>query len=276
MKFYLCGITQAGKKQHLEELIEPIKHCFDGLQWCFHYPTDEGADYLEKNKGEGRIVYSHFSGRHGFSQTQYLWQGTMKEGDWFVQIDDQERMSPELCQSLKNSIPAFEKSGIGMLANYGKGLLFKFTEELEFKGSPHWYATNIPGKSINYELSKDLFWNVRNRERNEWQFIDHYLKYYVNYPAGSNHCLLGLEKNGNPQELFPKRENTRLLFRKYIYSLNIPDSKILVEYWKNNPLEQKMRDFINSEKILNDAYRFHILGRKDFIDNHDFKNMITV
>ena len=46
MKLWLIGITTEGHEKDLRELIEPIKHDFDGLVWTFHYPLESGYDYL--------------------------------------------------------------------------------------------------------------------------------------------------------------------------------------------------------------------------------------
>ena len=81
---YLCGMTSAGNKANLCEMIEPILDYFDGLIWTFHYPKDEGAEYLEKNKKNGEIIYAKWCNRHGYSQNHFLWQGPMKEGDKFI------------------------------------------------------------------------------------------------------------------------------------------------------------------------------------------------
>ena len=62
-KLWLIGITTEGHKQDLQELIDPIKDDFDGLIWTFHYPKDNGADYLESVKGQGEIIYTKWCNR---------------------------------------------------------------------------------------------------------------------------------------------------------------------------------------------------------------------
>lgn len=276
-RIFLCGITSGGKEANLRALIEPINEHIHGLQWCFHLPTDAGADYLESRKGDGRIVYSHFSARHGFSMTQYLWQGTMEPGDVFIQVDDMERLSSAFfTDKLPGFIELMEQANVAMIANYGKGLIFRFNEQLEFRGSPHWYPTGLDGQAINVELDKNLFWNVRAAERPDpFQFVTHYLKYYL-YPAGSNHCLLGLEKNGDPQALFPIRERRRLAFRDELRKRGIPLTIEGVKSLMIKGLDKTLKTYFMEEKILNDAWRHLHLGRTDFKDDHDFKNIIPI
>ena len=102
MRLWLIGITTEGHKQDLEELIEPIKDHFDGLIWTFHYPKDDGADYLESVKGEGEIIYTKWCNRLDFSRNHSLFQGPMRVGDWFVTIDTLERLSPDFTKDLRN------------------------------------------------------------------------------------------------------------------------------------------------------------------------------
>jgi hypothetical protein len=275
-KIFLCGITHAGNEKNLKDLLNPVIEHFDGIVWTFHYPKDEGADYLESIKGDGEIIYANFSQRHGYSMTHYLWQGPMKNGDVFIQLDTMERISPKFCyERLPGLISLMDEAELGMIANYGKGMLFKYSEELEFRGSPHWYAINVNGKAINMELPKDEFWNVRSEQRDSYQWVTHYLKYWL-YPAGSNHALLGLEKQGDPQKLFPQREAARLNFRNEVvnrgYDLTVDGIKQMFKDGLDNTLKQ----YINSEKTLNDAYRYFILNDKTVVDNHDPKSMKKV
>lgn len=276
MKLWLCGITSAGNEANLRALIDPILPYFSGIQMVFHHPIDGGAEYLETNKKEGRIIYVHFSQRHGASMTQFLHQGTMEGGDFFVTVDSMERLGVEFCRDrLPQLIHQMSVQNIAMIANYGKGLIFRYSEQLEFKGSPHWFGSGFDGSVTNIELPSSDFWNVRSEQREPFQFVTHYLKYYL-YPAGSNHCLLGLEKNGDPKILFPIREARRLNFRKALtarrYSCTVDGVKSLM----NEPLDEEMKEFFSNEKILNDSYRYFHLGRTDFVDNHNFADIIPI
>lgn len=275
-KLYLCGITSAGKEQNLRELILPIRDYFNGLCWTFHTPLDDGATFLESQKGDGAIVYAKWCQRHGYSMTHYLWQGPMKSGDLFVQLDDMERLSVDFCRDrLPALIGQMRQHNLAMVSNYGKGLIFRYNEQLEFRGSPHWFATQLDGGAANVELSKEDFWNVRGENRDPFQFVTHYLKYYL-YPAGSNHCLLGLEKNGDPKVLFPIREQRRLDFLRLVDSYGYAITVDGVKEMMADGLDIEMVKFFNEEKILNDAYRHLQLGHTDFPDDHDFKNMIKI
>lgn len=275
-KIWLCGITSSNKEPNLFALIEPVIEHFAGLQWTFHYPKDSGAEYLESRKGEGRIIYAHYNQRHGASMTQYLHQGTMQPGDYFIQIDDLERISPQFCyEKLPQLIALMQEVDIAMIANYGKGFLFRYNEQLEFRGSPHWYITGLDGRAINIELEKHYFWNVRGQERHEYQWVEHYAKYFL-FPAGSNSALLGLEKQGDPQKLFPIREQKRLEFREEMkkrgHELTLSGLKEML----SKPLDPWLKNALNEEKTWSDYYNYEILGNKSVKDTHEPKDMIPI
>jgi len=276
-------MTSAGNEKNLRELIEPILEYFHGLVWTFHKPVfvdtdviDAGFLFLDENKKDGQIILAEWSNRHFNSMNQYLWQGPMKDGDFFIQIDTLERMSPEFCSTLGGVIESMQTQDIGMIANRGKGLIFRYNEILEFRGSPHWTPINVVGMQANTELDQSEFWNVRDQQRAPFYFVDAYLRYYL-YPAGSNHCLLGLEKNGKVAELFPPREERRLKFKRYLLDNNVDmDKEGVKDFMAANKDDESLKDFINNEKILNDFYRYHVLQDTDFQDDHDFQNMIKV
>ena len=269
-KLFLTGITSAGNLHNLKALVDPVIDFFDGLMWTFHYPTDEGADYLEANKKEGRIVYSHWHCRHGVSMSQFLWQGTMKDGDFFVTVDSMERLSPSFCSQLRGMVKYMDTNNIAMVANYGKGLVFRFNEQLEFKGSPHWHATQLDGQAVSVELPLTDFWNVRNEQRDEYQWVGHYLRYFM-YPAGSNHALLGLDhhKGGTPESIFPKREAKRLWFREQVRRAGFPLTVEGAVAFMSQPLTDELRSLINSDKVWQDAYWHLVKGDQSVRDSHN-------
>lgn len=275
-RLFLTGITSAGNDHNLRVMIEPIGEFFHGLIWTFHHPIDDGAAYLESRKGDGRIVYVHFSQRHGSSMTQFLHQGPMQQGDFFVNLDSMERLSPSFCAvRLPGLIKLMRETDTAMIANYGKGLIYRYSETLEFRGSPHWYATGLDGRAINIELDETEFYNVRGQQRDPFQFVTHYLKYYL-YPAGSNHCLLGLEKNGDPNVLFPPREARRLAFRQVLRARDVELTVDGVKSLMAAGLDDEIKGFFRAEKVLNDAWRHLHLGRTDFPDDHDFTNVVEI
>lgn len=273
-RLFLCGMTTAGNEANLRAMIEPIRDQFDGLCFTFHgseYCADDtsacpdgGAIFLNNSKGEGRIVYARWCQRHGYSQNHFLYQGPMEDGDHFVLLDTMERISPEFCKGgLRELLSLMRERNLAMVANYGKGLVFRFNEQLEFRGSPHWYATQLDGGAVNVELPLTDFWNERAAQRDEYQWVGHYGK-YMTYPQGSNHALLGLDhhKDGTPEQLFPKREAKRLYFLTLMKRAGFPRTLDGLIAFLSQPLTQELCDAINGEKTWQDCYWYYVKGDK--------------
>tara|TARA_B100000963_G_scaffold67137_2_gene55268 strand:+ start:53342 stop:54181 length:840 start_codon:yes stop_codon:yes gene_type:complete len=274
MKLWLTGVTTKGHEQDLKELIEPIKNDFDGLVWTFHYPKDEGSDYLESVKGDGEIIYTKWCSRLDFSRNHSLYQGPMRFGDWFLTIDTLERLSPKFTKFLKKLCADLNDLDIDGVFLHNKRLLFKLKENTSFINNPH---EGITGCSKTIELSKQTFWdetyqsNVRDQKRKDpYYFIEHNMKYYL-FP-NSNHLVLCVEDK-------PDLINKRYEFRqKLINEVNrlgfyAYDIKSMEECFRNK-LTPILRECLNFEKFLNDWYRYKILKQKvGIVNSHDFKHM---
>ena len=271
MRLWLIGVTNEGHEEDLRELIEPIKHDFDGLVWTFHYPKDAGADYLEAVKGEGEIIYTKWCNRLDFSRNHCLFQGPIKIGDWFLTIDSLERLSPDFTKALKNLCSELDSQEIDGAYLYNKRFLFKFNEESSFINNPH---EGIKGVSKTIELSNQKFWrkeyqkNIRSEKRGDpYHFINHNFKYYF-FP-NTNHLILGFE---NDQNLIKKRYENRAKLLRAIYDQGFDplDIKAVEECFRKH-LTDDMRQCIDFDKFLNDWYRYKILEEKEgLVDKHDF------
>ena len=270
MKIWLIGVTDKGNIGNLKELIEPIKADFDGLIWTFHYPKDEGAEYLESVKGDGEIIYSNWCGRLDYSRNHCLFQGPMKVGDWFFTIDTLERLSPDFTQHLRFIIPELESRGIDSMFLYNKRFGALFREHTQFLGNPHEGIDGlVQGMEITHTEAWDdsYFKNIRNEVRGEYHWIEAFMRYYL-FPA-TNHLALHFEDD---EEFFNKRYQIRSAFFSEVHRLGFdPYSVDSLEKCLKKHLTKELKKGINSEKILNDWYRYKILGeRENFIDKHDF------
>tara|TARA_B100000945_G_scaffold117576_1_gene93433 strand:- start:3574 stop:4404 length:831 start_codon:yes stop_codon:yes gene_type:complete len=270
MKLWLIGITTEGHKKDLQELIEPIKDHFDGLIWTFHYPKDDGADYLESVKGQGEILYTKWCNRLDFSRNHSLYQGPIRVGDWFVTLDTLERLSPDFTKNLKPLARQFEQQGIDGSFIFNKRFMFKFKENTTFTNNPH---EGICGATKTIEFTKTDFWkegfitNVRSQRRqNEFYFVTHNFKYYL-FP-NTNHLLLGFENDLNlVRERYAVRDKFFTeIFRLGFYPYDIQSVKDCL----SKQLTPILQDCINFDKFLNDWYRYEILGLRDMVDKHDF------
>lgn len=273
--------------EDLKELVEPIKEYFDGIVAVYHgRDFDDEATYLEANKGEGEIIYTKFVRRHDWSRNHYLYCGPMKNGDFCLQVDVLERINPDFAKQARSFAQYFKSCGVNLVFYYNKPFIFEYHESLQYMGNPHEGLRRNDGTSAAIELSTQfpeeqaIRYNIRPTKRPDpYHFVDHYVKYFL-YPWGSNHCLLGIEKNGNPQELFPKRDARRIKFKNRLAELGIEDSvsalKTYITDKKPDEWDAEIRTIFNEEKILNDFYRYHILGDRQFKDNHDWKDIVKI
>ena len=276
-KVWLCGITNEGNEQNLKELIDPIKDYFDGLVWTFHYPKDEGADYLESVKGDGKIIYTDWLGRYDFPRNHYLFSNVIREGDWFFNIDSEERLSLEFMQNWSSHKEIFENNGVDGLYYEGKFMAFKLNEWMYWKNSIH---EMLVGCNRAIELhgnevfdSTPIRTNLRSEKRGEFDFVKQALRYYLT--KGSIHVQLGCEDN---PELIKKRHGIRMNFRRHLLSKDIDVNNVddVIDFICSDDLDVFTKNCINSEKYINDAYRHYKLGLEDFSQDFNFSNLVLV
>lgn len=285
---WITGITSKGNEKHLRELIEPIKHLFDGICWVFHEEegslteTDGGYQYLllevineyiADGKEGGKVIRSPWVRRTDHSRNKTLFEGPMKTGDWFLIIDTLERIHPQMIQDMIGLVNATPRANGIYYEN--KRLFFRMHENIYFSGNPHegiqgaWSALSL--NKENYPAGEKYFTNVRPLYRDKYHWVGAYMNYYL-FP-NTNHLFLGYENN---KEYVAERYKIRHEFLITLLSeevdSTIPDIK---KYIKNNGIE-KIKKFINQEKILNDWYRFEFLGDKTVIDKHDPSLIVEV
>lgn len=275
-KIWLCGVTHQGNEESLRELIEPIKHCFDGLVWTFHYPKDEGAEYLESAKGDGKIIYADWCNRLDYSRNHYLYQGPMKYGDWFFMLDTHERIPLHFAKSLRSLAQSFNSQSIDVVFVRNKRFGARLKPETKFTGNPH---EGIQGSTKSIELTRSdgwddsLFQNVRGTKRDKFHFVKHNLKYYI-FPE-TNHLLLKCENN---LKFLKDRYNNRANFLNELYKLNVDpyDFDSIFNYIVEGDFNEVTRDCINREKYLNDVYRLYHMRLDDFEEDFDFENLVKI
>lgn len=265
MKVYLCGITQ-NQKKNIDDLTKDCYQAFDGLIFVDGGSTDGTKELLEERKGCGQVIYRKWTNDHDFQMNEFLRQGPLKIGDWFVLRDSRERFNPEWVVGIKELIQKAKQAGIKSIYNYGKGFAFEYYDDMYFHGSPHWGLMGARPQAVDLaqffdENKKEHTWRLRDGEddpeRDESYYIDHFFKYYYVY-GRSNHLLLGREKD---REGFLRAEDNRHKFRSYCHSIGLEFTADSFINYANSvgKIDQKFKDFINSENILKDFYRKKIL-----------------
>jgi hypothetical protein len=272
-----------GSLVDLRELLEPIKAHLTGLAVVYHgATTDEETQYLEANKGEGLIIYLPYTGRHDLSRNVALHCGKIQDGDWVLQCDTLERIQPRVLTELIPNLVQI-RDGTNAYFYYGKPLFYLYHESLRFIGTPHEGLRRDDGYLRAKELSgvfpdsqQEIRVNVRPIKRDKWHFIKHYARYSL-LPWGSNHYLLPLSGKPNAAELFEKREKARMVFIDLLRQLNIKrDVDSVIAYMKAVKMDLRFIKHVENDKVWNDVYRFYIKGMDDFVDDHDWSNVIKV
>lgn len=280
MRLFLTLVAGSDSYADLVELFDTIKEHFDGLCAVYHGERDDlEAKYLEIVKGEGRIIYMPYVGRHDLSRICAVHCGAIKEGDVVCQFDTLERLSPEFA----NEMLGLLDHSINTLFYYGKVLLYEYHESVTFQGTPHEAFRRMDGGMKAVELSRyqpdesKVRLNVRPLKRTDpYHWLSHYIRYYLATPWGANHCLLGNEHRGDPIKLYHEREVLRIEVRDYLRAQGVPLTVDgLREHFKK-PLIEPMIRFINQERILNDAYRYWVLNDLTVKDDHTWAGMVQI
>ncbi len=294
---WLVGMSGPKSLDNLKALIEPVRAFFDGVVWTLHDSRDSGeATYLESVKGRGKVIHYYYSARHDQSRNQYLWCGPIKQGDWCVQIDENELLSPTFAGRLREQIDALRKANVNLAYYYGKPFLFEYHESLVYQGTPHEGLNRQDGAAratelnVPYSNENDVRMNMRPFRRGDpFNWVDHYCKYYLIGPWGSNHCLLGNEHRGDAMAIYRKRETLRVQFRDlllakghsldlmglYSHLRSFEGSKNTIPEVRAKPFDPITLRVLNEEKIVQDYYRYHILNDKTVVDDHTWPGMKT-
>ncbi len=277
-KLWLCGITSNGNEKAITENILPIAKYFDGLNWVYDESKgreDKTSWLLEDNRKEGKITFiPSFYNRFHFFRNHYIFNGLMKDGDWFVVLDSCEKLEGPFCEKICDFIFMLEENGVEGVVLHGKGLMFKFNESMEYRNSVHEQlqgARNIIEMTSikGYENSIDYFKNRRSEIRDSQSFVEKYLFYYL--CPNSIHCLLGCEDN---RGRFARRQDLRKKFLKtYIKKIDINTENVIGYLVENT---EEMKEYINNEKIFNDVYRKYVLRETNLKDEHNWEDMIAI
>jgi hypothetical protein len=287
-KTWLCGITTLGNEDNLKELIEPVFDQFDGFLFTINlncisrYGSADYKSLVDRIRflGKGKEVITHniWNGNFAYSRNTYLHNGDIQQGDWFFNLDSEERINPEfMCEFHSKLKKTFEENSVDGCAFEGKFLAFQYDEFMFWRNAIH--ETLVGAKRVvelsNIEGLKKIpaRFNLRSEKRGKFDFVNQALRYYLQ--DGSFHCLLACE---NDQELFQKRMELRKIFKLGLRRANIDkrDVDSVIEYICYNNLTSKAKECVRQEKFLNDVYRYYRLGHTDFVQDFDFKNLVKI
>lgn len=276
-KVFLAISTGSGELDNLKELTSNYYN-FDGLAVTYHGDKeDEEYKLLDSRKGIGFVEIIPYYGHHGHDLNHILFNPIIDQSSWLLLRDSSERINPKFSADLKNFILSLEQNNVNTVYNYSKLLLFKRFPHQFFVNTPHWGLSGAHGNILKldetgwFKSEEEYCYSNRNKNRDKYHFVFHYLRYYC--LLDSNHCLLGCEQD---QDRFNQRESLRRQFRAYCDGLGILPMTIDKFKWLYNNKLDDIKEYLNKEKILNDAVRYLVLGLTDFNDDHDFSNMIKI
>ncbi len=277
-KVYLGIITNSIELDNLRELTSVYDH-FDGLAVSYHGSYHDQAYYLlDSRKKEGFVECIKYMGHHGHSMNHFLFNPKIKLGDWVLLRDSGERINPDFAANIKPFINHIQNLGINSVVQRSKLLLFRRFPQQFFASTPHWGFQGGRGKFIDiadgnwFPDDKDYCYSVRNETRDKYHFVDAFARYYL--INDSNHCLLGAENFGDPKEVFIKLEGERLDFLLCLRELGIDNNidalrQYFVDVGDFAKMLPEMQNFVNSNLILNQFYRYHI--RSDLTVSPDLR-----
>lgn len=279
-RVWLTFMTAAGNEENLREMVEPLWPYIDGIVAVVHRPCegDAGLAYLEASKGAGKIIVRDWVQRHDVSASETLYAGIIQEGDLFIITDTLERPNAQFVSRCKDDLNDFmHREGVDCLYYFGKAFIVRYNEAMHYQGSPHWGLIGVKrGVEMSHQFpdEKMVRLNVRPLKRKDEHkhFCRHYLKYFVEYPAGSNHALLGIEQYGgdDPSQALQRREANRLEFRREIKRRGFP---VTVEGFLamcKDPaqMNEGLKAWLRSDKVFSDAYHWLVLGNPGITDTH--------
>ena len=103
MKLWLCGLTENCHEQ-MKDMTEDILKYFDGLIFVDNHSTDGTFEFLDKIKGEGKIIKRHLKNDIDYQLSEILKSGCMENGDWFILVDPEHRPKEFTKEELVNCI----------------------------------------------------------------------------------------------------------------------------------------------------------------------------
>ncbi len=275
------GIMTGNEVQNISEIVSNMNN-IDGILAVDHYSTDGTYELLEANCKDGSLVQCPYQNHHAQSMNIWLNSPKLKIGDWVVMLDSCERIGPKLSEHIRSYVLHFEQSNINTIYNHSKLFMFKRWPHQSFTNTPHYgFHGGRQGylsmqESDLFESEDQYYISKRNVNRDRNHFINHYTRYYLQ--LDSNHLLLGLEGKPNFSEIYTQREQQRMAFLMYLKESGIENTiKSLKEVLLfTSEVPEKLKWFINNNKILNDFYHYNINGKNDIVDNHNWEEIIKI
>ncbi len=290
-RLWICGICQ-NNADELREILAPLynllahrqkKEYALGTIWVDGHSLDDSRSIIEQHCGY--YLQRYWTNDHDFQMNVYLRERLINHGDWVLQLDTSERISPEFIERLQDvMLNNFEEQGINTVYQRSKPLMYKWHDDMIYSGSPHWGIQNQRPHAVDiskfdgFDDDKTYVWSLRD-DINKW--ILNGIKYYLVYGRSNHMWLIYNPANypGSIRNLIQEHEAMRLKFRDYCrntlgISLDCVPTKIMREFdtfLKTERYHQEFIDFMNYEKIIANYYRY-IVKKEDQKVIYDTQN----
>jgi|TARA_R110000824_G_scaffold16478_13_gene68317 hypothetical protein len=258
------------RKENIDEMTKDIAQHFDGLVFVDGYSDDGTFELLNERKGNGHIIQRKWTNDHDFQMNEFLRQGPMRNGDWFLMLDSPDRANEEWCKQLKEEVETYNEEGIGAVSFVSKVQLARYFDSMFYFQSPHWGLNGILGNIKGYTEEEKQDYITSTRFETDDPVIAallHPVKYYYTY-GRSNHTQLLYGQFGT--KILSYHESQRLRFRLYCQDQLGLDLTLdsLEGYMRKGEFTDYFIDSVELEVNLKDFYRYKIL-EQDFIKEID-------
>lgn len=279
MKIWIAGsVAQFGEEENIRELVKIFKY-FNGAFFNVNYndvknigpccSIQETFDLLDENKGEGKIVWTPWLGRHDWAMNSFL--NMVPNGDCFMYIDAQELPKVEFLEKLPELLETCKKDGISSIWWNRPYVILNKTPEMEFRGNPHAWLNGLSNKYINIADESKVKYDdggchfgdfIYNKKKLENTRLLHGVKYSL-YDLPNNQFQMFYPKNPEYTEHEAARRSFCKLLEDKGYSRDLAGFENFCRDKKN--LTREIIDYFNWEHVWNSFYRYKILGHS--IDN---------
>ena len=274
MKIWICGsVAQFGEEENIRELVKTFKY-FSGAFFNVNYndvnlvntivAANETFHLLNLHKGEGKVVWTPWAGRHDWAMNAFL--NMVPNGDAFIYIDAQELIKTEFLEQMPALLEKCRKDGIESVWWNRPYIMLNKRPEMQFAGNPHAWLQGIRGKYINIADEKTVSRDdggthfgrfLYNKKKRENTMLLHGIKYSL-YDLPNNQFsmfYMGAE--------LVEHERRRQAFCACLDNLSYSrDLEGLENFFREkwNYLRVDLIEYLNFEFVFLDFVRYKILG----------------
>lgn len=264
MKLWLCGMIR-GNREILEQTVAPYMEYFDG---CIFVVDDRAkltdVAWLQNICKAGKIFVKKWVNDHAHTSNEVLLTEIMEYPDYFVWIDETDKLNLEFAKRLRTSCEGMHTKNIGA-AWLDHPFILRYHRGLRFFGSPHWSVHNIIGQvgnltsAVGYK-KENYIDNLRKNDILRSGFLSP-IKYWFCYPPFSNHTELLYRQFSD--EIWKRHELLRIEFQFYCQeSLHLnPTMEAWQDYLVNNVnnYPSEVEKILELEVNAKDAFRLFVL-----------------